>query len=182
MVLITSRVSYAEVIFLDTSKGPVTHIRLLESGGPDPRYIDKLMLFGQFVGDWDIVECNALMADGSWKTMRRELHWGWILGGKAVQDVWLGVPDMGTTVRFYDPKADSWSSVWISPDQGVVRVFTGNKVGEEIVLITRENDERLMKWIFYDIRQNGFRWRAERSYDSGSTWKKTEEMFIVRQK
>lgn len=158
-----------------------THIKSLESAGPDPRYREELMLFGQFVGNWHI-ECNALQENGKWEAMSGELHWGWILGGKAVQDVWIGVPDMGTTVRFYNPGEGSWSSVWISPDQGMVRVFTGKKEGNEIVLRTRETSGVLMNWIFYDIRQNSFSWRAERSYDVGSSWDKTEEMFITRQK
>lgn len=156
-------------------------IKRLNAGGPDKIDRDKLMLFGQFVGDWEIRECKTLDRDGNWKTAKGELHWGWILDGKALQDVWIGVPDMGTTVRFYDSNKDIWYSTWISPKQGIVRVFTGNKVGNDIVLETRESSEKFMKWIFFDIQQNSFRWRAERSDDSGKTWLKVEEMTIVRQ-
>ncbi|MDA8142876.1 MAG: hypothetical protein M0T81_02720 [Thermoplasmatales archaeon] len=157
-------------------------IKRLNAAGPAEDMKEKLMLFGQFVGDWDIVECKNLMQDGSWKTSKGELHWGWILGGRAVQDIWTSVPDMGTTVRFYDSGIDAWRSTWISPTQNVVRMFTGNKVGDEIVLETKESSTDIMKWIFFSIQENSFRWRAERSNDGGLTWKKTEEMFIIRQK
>jgi hypothetical protein len=87
---------------------------------------EKLALFGQFVGDWDILEDRFLRPDGTWATSRGEVHWRWILDGKAVQDVWASTDEKnmkpipeGTTVRFYDPRIDAWPSVWISPNQGV---------------------------------------------------------------
>ena len=158
-----------------------TAIRRLNAKCASDDLKDKLMLFGQFVGDWDIVECRNLKEDGSWENSKGEVHWGWILGGRAIQDVWMSVPDMGTTVRFYDPKIDAWRSTWISPTQGVVREFIGREVGEEIVLETKDSDGKPMNWIFYDIQKDSFRWRAERSSGSGKTWKITEEMLIVRQ-
>ncbi len=156
-------------------------VKKLNSVGPNDRYKDELMLFGQFVGDWEIIECSAVEKDGSVSVMKGELHWGWILNGLAVQDIWIGVPDMGTTVRFYDPRLDLWHSVWMSPDQGVVRNFTGKKIGEEIVLETKDDEGKLIHWIFFDILPDMFRWRAEESIDNGKTWTKKEEMFIKRQ-
>lgn len=158
--------------------GPI--IQKLNSNGPNEKYKDKLMLFGQFVGDWEIVECNAIQEDGSIITTKGELHWGWILNGRAVQDIWIGAPDMGTTVRFYDPEIDAWHSVWMTPTQGVVRNFIGRKVEDEIVLETRDTNNKLIHWIFYDISPETFRWRAEESTNDGETWIKTEEMFIRR--
>ena len=94
-----------------------------------PEMREKLMLFGQFVGDWDILEDHYLQPDGTWAVSRGALHWGWILDGKAVQDVWMSIDEKtgktipeGTTIRFYDQKIDAWHSVWISPTQRVVKV------------------------------------------------------------
>ena len=159
--------------------------RLLSSG-PEIALAEKLQLLGQFVGDWDILEDRYLGADGKWSAQSGELHWGWILGGKAVQDVWefhdektnQSVPE-GTTVRFYDPKIDAWHSVWISPAQGVVRTFLGRKVGNEIVL-EEDNLERKVKWVFSEITPNSFRWHSEESRDDGKTWTVKEEMKIRR--
>lgn len=59
-------------------------IKGLAADGPDSGLKEKLMLFGQFVGDWDIVEARYMQADGTWVKMHGEVHFGWILGGSAV--------------------------------------------------------------------------------------------------
>ena len=113
----------------------------LVADGPDPKLRDKLMLFGQFVGDWEIVQASYVQADGTWAEMRGEVHFGWILGGAAVQDVWIGhrlgdekLGMIGTTIRFYDPKIDAWRSTWLSPLKGLVQLFIGRDVDGKIVL------------------------------------------------
>ncbi len=162
-------------------------IKRLSAIGPDPALRDKLMLFGQFVGDWDILEDRFFQPDGKDIVLEGELHWGWILDGEAVQDVWMfydkdthRAVQAGTTVRFYDSKIDAWHSVWISPIQGVVMTFTGRKVGDEIVLEGKDED-KILKWIFSEIKPNSFLWRSERSKDGGKTWMIEEKMGIRRQ-
>jgi hypothetical protein len=79
----------------------------------------RLALFGQFVGAWDL-EWHGPGRDGSEIVIAGELHFGWILGGRAVQDVWR-VPSSpsdaglmrgfhGSTIRFYDAAIDAWRS------------------------------------------------------------------------
>jgi hypothetical protein len=154
-----------------------------------PEVKEKLMLFGQFVGDWDILEDRYLQPDGTWATSRGVLHWGWILDGRAVQDVWMSVDEKtgkaipeGTTVRFYDSKIDAWHSVWISPTQGVVKIFVGRQVGAEIVLEGRTPEGYPVKWIFSEITPDSFRWRSEETRDNGKTWILHEEMKISRRR
>lgn len=171
-----------------TNKDRLWEIEGLPAYGPDPKFKEKLDLFGQFVGDWDILECKYLQDDGTWSSDRGELHWRWILEGKAVQDVWSIIDKEtrkvipgGTTIRFYDPKIDSWRSTWISPDQGVVKAFIGRKVGEEIVLdLVNHEEGSLQRWIFSEITPTTFRWRGEESRDSGKTWTMYEKMRIKR--
>lgn len=159
----------------------------LPARGPHPELADKLSLFGQFVGDWEITECRNLQADGSWTVERGELHWRWILDGRAVQDVWSttdqttgrAVP-IGTTVRFYDAKLDAWHSVWISPLQGVVRPFVGRAIGAEIVLEGTSARGNALRWIFSDIAESRFRWRSEEHMGSVRGWVMNEEMHIER--
>ncbi len=59
----------------------------LGADGPGPEMREKLMLFGQFVGDWDIVEARYPQPDGTEIKRRGEIHSGWILDGRAIQDV-----------------------------------------------------------------------------------------------
>ena len=90
----------------------------LESSKPAPELADKMNLFGQFVGDWRF-DYVGYKKDGTSFKAKGEWHFGWILEGRAVQDVWIipgrpernnpGTPkgEYGTTVRFYDPKLDA---------------------------------------------------------------------------
>ncbi len=159
----------------------------LGADGPFPALKKQLQLFGQFVGDWDILENRYLQKDGTWTQSRGELHWAWILEGKALQDVWMSIDEKtgkaipaGTTVRFYDPKIDAWRSTWISPSQGVVRPFLARQVGDEIVLEATADDGHPIKWIFSKITSGSFRWRAEERRGNGDSWTVTEEMRIRR--
>lgn len=140
---------------------------------------EKLALFGQFVGDW-VGEATLLKDDGSELSGGKgEVHFRWILEGRAVQDVWMSedpasksmIPG-GTTLRFYDAERDVWQSTWISPKQNTTMTFLGKKVGEEIILEAMNKRGRLEHWIFYDIEKgSSFRWRGEGSHDGGKTWR-----------
>jgi len=170
------------------SKGAGT-IEGLHAEGPDPQLREKLMLFGRFVGDWDIIQDRYLLPDGRWVEQKGEVHWGWILDGKAVQDVWTSIDEKtgksiaeGTTVRFYDPDIDAWHSVWIAPPQGAVKTFIGRQVGNETVLEGRTKDGHPLKWIFSEITEDSFRWHAEETWDNGETWTLTEEMTIRKRR
>ena len=160
-------------------------IKGLAAGGPDPGLKEKLMLFGQFVGDWNIVEARYTQADGAEVKMKGEVHFGWILGGTAIQDVWMGcrvgsqkVTLFGTTIRFYDPKIDAWRSTWLSPLKGLVQNFIARKINGEIVLEGKTAEGYPEKWIFSQITSQSFRWHSEETHDNGETWLLTEEMQI----
>ncbi len=162
-------------------------IKGLEAEGPFPELKDKLMLFGQFVGDWEIVEDRYMQDDGTWIKGRGELHISWILEGRALQDTFMTfdekthkmIPD-GTTLRFYDSKIDAWRVVWFSPMQGAIKTLIGRKIGDEIVLERTTDEGYLVKWIFSEITANTFRWHSEESRDDGKTWRLREEMRIRR--
>lgn len=82
--------------------------------GPHPELKEKLMLFGQFVGDWDGMEARYPQPDGTEIKRKGEIHFGWILDGRAIQDVWMiykknlrRVIPAGTTIRFYYNNIDA---------------------------------------------------------------------------
>jgi len=150
----------------------------------------ELRLFGQFVGSWTLA-WTGRGADGQSATMHGELHFGWVLGGRAVQDVWI-VPGRGqagegqgplgfhgSTIRFYDPAIEAWRSTWIEPVNGRVRRFTGRPAGDDIVLLSDEQDPWL-RWRFTDITADSFCWRAESSADGGASWRPDEQMQAAR--
>jgi hypothetical protein len=157
---------------------------------PDPELARELMLFGRFVGSWRI-DWFGLDKDGAPAQAQGELHFGWVLGGRAVQDVWImpgrhePVPAQplpafhGTTIRFYDPSISAWRSIWINPISGRVRRFIGSRVDGDIVLISDEEDPWL-RWRFTEITERSARWLGELSDDHGATWTLEEEMRLTR--
>ena len=170
-----------------TDTGLVEALHVDGPAGPDA---GQLELFGQFIGSWDIA-WTGLAADGSTATARGELHFGWVLGGRAVQDVWI-VPGRGahgeqisplafhgSAIRFYDPAIDAWRCTWIDPLMGRVRRFTGREVDGDIVMLCTEDDPQL-RWSFTDITRDAFNWRGEISRDGGVTFLPDEEMRITR--
>ena len=121
----------------------VAFAEVLQAAGPDPDLAGPLALFGRFAGAWDI-EWRGTDAAGKPATMPGDLHFGWVLGGRAIQDVWRvpssgaappGLrPFHGTTLRFYDPALGAWRLTWIDPLNGRVRRFLGLPDGDDIIL------------------------------------------------
>lgn len=148
-----------------------------------------LDLFGRFVGswrlDWERVVDGAVAA-----TAVGELHFGWVLGGRAVQDVWIVPgPDQpgtgerphafhGSTIRFYDDQLGAWRSTWVEPVNGRVRRFVGRPVGDEIELRSDE-DEPALRWRFTAITPDSFTWLGEVAAGP-DTWELEERMHATR--
>jgi hypothetical protein len=161
--------------------------------GPIPGLADKLALFGQFVGSWDLSVTNH-RRDGDATTVPAEWHFAWALGGRAIQDVWIAPSraeraatgassasgEWGTTLRLYDPEIDAWRSTWIGPNHAVVMPFIGRPIGDEIVLEGSFDAGVLTRWIFSEIESDSFSWRAVQSGDGGIDWKLLQEMKATR--
>ena len=161
-------------------------LRLLFAEEPASKYKDQLMLFGQFVGDWEF-EGVGYDADGTRTTDKGDIHFAWVLQGRAVQDLWIEreVSDnrpkiYGSTIRFYDANIDAWRITWFEPGYGLVTSLIGRKVGEEIVLEGKDAKGKSIKWIFSQIKSNSFHWRGEKL--EGDSWKIYEELEARRTK
>jgi hypothetical protein len=147
---------------------------------PDPTHAAELKLFGQFAGAWDLKV--SWFKDGELaREEGGEWHFGWILDGRAMQDVWIvpargeqdnGAPpyEYGTSVRFFDPQIDAWRSTWMGPVQGSVRTFVAQRRGDEIALSGQQLGGRDIEWVFSDIRPNSFSWRFLKRTEDGSGW------------
>jgi len=160
----------------------------LVATGPDPEHAQALMLFGQFVGEWEF-DWAAYDEDGKQLgTERGEWIFGWALEGRAVQDVWI-IPERGrresdgeygTTIRFCDRQRDAWLVTWSGPIGGVRRTFLARSSDEGIVQHGHTEEGFPMRWIFSDIAEDSFSWKSVVTKDGGKTWRLREEMQVHR--
>ena len=161
----------------------------LVSSGPAPDLAEELMLFGQFAGDW---ACDVVLKlpNGSKVSGTCEWHFGWVLDGRAIQDVWIAkyknlksnnsANAYGTTLRWYDPGTDVWHVLWVNAQQNVVHSFSAKKIGNEIVLNSQDGPNHLVRWVFNKISPQSFHWRSEVSTNGGKTWFTGQEMSARR--
>lgn len=124
-------------------------------------------------------------------TARGRVSFGWVLGGRAVQDVWLVPPVVagdtgaastgfhGSTIRFFDPAIDAWRSTWIEPTNARVRKFVGKEHDDDLVLLSVDGEPHL-RWTFRDVTADAFTWTGEYSPDGGHTWIEEERMLARR--
>jgi hypothetical protein len=156
--------------------------------GPRVENAGALALFGQFAGSWDSA-VTFTNADGTAGTGTGEIHAGWVLEGRATQDVWIfprrGAPatdgqEYGTTIRFFDRSAGHWRSIWISPVNHVVREFRVHTDGDEIFLEARTARGLPQRWIFSAVTPNGFHWRNVVTPDDGRSWRVVEDVSARR--
>jgi hypothetical protein len=162
-------------------------IRALAAGGPLSSLEGPERLFDRFVGTWDF-DCVLYPAGGSVIRFPGQWIFGWILDGRALQDVWLGylksrLPGergIGTSIRFYDAKAALWRVVFAAPGSGKLLTLSGGAEGDRIVLDGREGESARIRWSFNEIRADSFLWRGESSADGGKTWRVEQEMRLRR--
>lgn len=153
---------------------------------PAAELAGKLQLYGQFVGSWE-AEAQAFLANGSTRTHFWQIHFSWVLEGRAIQDVWITPPrrgsraresqpwgpftyQYGTTLRVYDRALDAWRVTWIDPTAGYRADLVGRADGDGIFQEGTGSDGARVRWIFSDIARRSFRWRAEVSRDQGASW------------
>jgi len=162
-------------------------VTALPSLGPHPSLGAEARLFDRLIGTWD---CNYSFhaADGTVSRSSGELKFGWIIDGRALQDIWIGYPkdhtkderSIGTSVRFFDSNAGIWRVVWVAPANGLLITLQGGAEGSRIVLRGQDSDGSALRWSFNDIEADSFVWRGEKSRDGGQTWRLEEEHHMRR--
>jgi hypothetical protein len=172
-------------------------IDILHSAGPAPDRADKLGLYGFLVGSWETTVI-AHEEGGATHTNHGEIHAGWVLEGRALQDVWMlpnraerraaAVPPQlpvtgdwyGTTLRVYDPGIDAWHILWSNPASQFYARQIGRARGADIVQNGRHESGALMRWSFTRIKDRSFHWLGEISTDDGASWRLQVEVLARR--
>jgi len=161
-------------------------VATLWAAGPHASLGDQARVWDRFIGTWD-ADFGFIGDDGSVRHVPGEIQFGWVLDGRAIQDLWIGYPrdgaterSIGTSLRYFDAKAKLWNVVFVSPQFGGVLQVRGGAEGDRIVLRGQDAEGADLRWSFGDLRPDSFTWRGERSRDGGKTWKLEEEHHMKR--
>ncbi|MGF6778192.1 hypothetical protein [Paraburkholderia sp. GAS334] len=147
--------------------------------------------YGWLVGSWEL-DVLHYRVDMSARRMTGEVHFAWVLEGRAVQDVWImprrsqripapGADNnmYGTTLRIWDAALRAWRVTYFNPVTGQRNELTGRRVGRDIVQIGTHADGTPIRWNFTDITDDSFRWTGVALEPDGVTWR-LEAAFLGR--
>ncbi len=140
----------------------------LRADGPAADRAEPMGLYGWLIGSWRF---DATVYPDSTPPHQGvgEIHFGWVLAGRAVQDVWI-LPGVfhGTTLRVYDPGLDAWHILWSDPVRQYYTRQIGRARGRDIVQEGTNDAGHRLRWSFTEITGDAFRWLGER--DEDGTW------------
>lgn len=140
-------------------------------------------VYGWLVGSWDLEVLHYKGVDVKARRIHGEAHFGWVLEGRAIQDVWI-MPrcairhaDMdktnnmyGTTLRVWDAAIQAWRINWVNPVTGHRETQIGRRTGKDIVQVGARADGTPTRWRFTEITANSFHWIGEALEPDGQTW------------
>jgi hypothetical protein len=172
-------------------------INALHADAPAADRADKMGLYGWLIGAWKM-DVLVHMANDAECRGQGEAHFGWVLEGRAIQDVWITPPRnsrggearsdpiaaaanfYGSTLRIYDPGCDAWHIFWLDPVKQFYSRMIGRAAGKGIEQLT-VNETPQRRWRFSDITPNSFHWTAD--VDEGNDavqWRRHIEFFARR--
>jgi hypothetical protein len=149
-------------------------------------------IYGWLVGSWDM-EVLHYRTDVRDFRLTGEIHFGWVLEGRAVQDVWImprregrraareaGLDMYGTTLRVWDSSISAWRVSYLNPVVGQRDELIGRRVGADIVQVGMHADGTAIRWNFTEITDESFRWTGVALDVDGVTWNLEGEFFATR--
>jgi len=156
---------------------------VLAAPGRSPEIPESADAYGWLIGSWEF-DVLRYGVDVSARHLKGEVHFTWVLEGRAVQDVWImpprfertGPPDKtcnmyGMTLRVWDASLQAWRVTWINGVTGSRDELIGRWSGKDVVQIGTHANGTPIRWIFSEITDDSFRWRGESLTADGTTWK-----------
>jgi hypothetical protein len=172
-------------------------IDALHCDGPAPDRADKMRLYGWLIGAWEM-DVLAYEENGAIHKSTGEVHFGWVLEGRAIQDVWITPPRgkragaaeqpvtsnfYGTTLRIYDPGRDLWHIFWFDPVKQFYTRQIGRADGADILQLTVD-ETPARRWRFTEITPDSFHWIADVAVPDSppekQNWSRQVEFFARR--
>jgi hypothetical protein len=170
------------------SAAGVDLIAALGATSANPSLGDQAEVMGRLVGTWD-VEYTDYAKDGKVTHRTGEFIAGWVLDGRALQDVWIVNPsgtrkdrEVYTDLHYFDSKSRTWRDTFVDPERGSAARFTGGPVGNDRFVIETQDmgSKTITRWSFNEIREDSFVYRDEASGDGGKTWRLQSEYRMKR--
>ncbi|MEI6002913.1 hypothetical protein H3V53_39270 [Paraburkholderia bengalensis] len=150
-------------------------------------------LYGWLIGSWDM-DVLHYRGDVREQHLTGEIHFGRVLEGRAVQDVWImprradrttprerGLDMYGTTLRVWDASIEAWRVTYLNPANGQRDELIGRKIGRDIVQIGMHANGTPIRWNFTEITADSFRWTGVALAADGVTWN-LEGEFVARRR
>lgn len=149
--------------------------------------------YGWLIGSWELDVRRYWGADVSADGIKGEVHFEWVLEGRAVQDVWIMPPRAertgaldktrnmyGSTLRVWDPSIQAWRITWTNPAGDHHEQQIGRRVGKDVVQVGTRPDGTPTRWTFTDITRDSFHWLGEALDKDGRTWNLEGEFLATR--
>ena len=160
-------------------------LEALGSGAPPAGRAKEMSLYGWLIGSWETDTLHH-HDDGAVERSSGEIHFGWVLEGRAIQDVWIRpkrpAPSTmyGTTWRIYDPGIDGWHIIWADPLNQDYSRQIGRAEGDDIVQVGEDSRGLKARWRFTEITADSFHWIGEERASEDDAWRITYEHFARR--
>jgi len=139
--------------------------------------------YGWLVGSWELEVLHYWAIDVSAQGIKCEVHAGWVLEGRAVQDVWImprrsdrtehldkKMNMYGTTLRVWDSTIEAWRITWRNPAGDHHEEQIGRRSGKDVVQMGVRPDGTPTRWTFTEITPDSFHWLGESLGPEGKTW------------
>jgi hypothetical protein len=160
----------------------------LAAPGPSPLLGAHADTYGRLIGSWE-GEAHDFPPGAPPTVQAVEVHFAWVLEGRAVQDLWISPPRAlrtaaaagryGTTLRVFRPERGDWQVVWLNPVSGVRCELVGRREGERVVQLGLRA-ERPIRWTFEEIHPQRFLWQGHVLEPDGVTWRLETEFRMRR--
>lgn len=126
----------------------------------------ELDLYGWLIGSWEM-ETIRYLDDGTTQGSTGEIHFGWALEGRAIQDIRIRpkrpAPSTmdGTTLRIFDPGIGGRHIIWSDPLNQDYSRQIGRAESKGIVQIGDDLRGLKARWRFTEITADSFHWIGE---------------------
>src|SRR5207249_2322187 len=154
----------------------------LVTAGRSPEIPESADAYGWLIGSWEL-EAYVYQTEGGARGAKGEVHFGWTLEGRAVQDVWIvprrseriagpgkGTNLYGTTLRVWDPAMQAWRVRWNNPVTGKRNELVGRWSGKDVDQ-DGTHDGTPIRWTFTEITADSFHSLGDTLEPDVKTWK-----------